>query len=133
MTRKMVMVFLNGQMEDDLKECGRMESRMEKEAELVHILKSVTGSAIVYTRSRQGTKDIAKILSGYGISATFYHAGLDFAVKDQRQHPRPKNTILRFLYPKGCGLFCLQIVLSVCFLSFNHLPVAVFVCTYSFE
>ena len=56
-----------------------------KEAELVHILKSVPGSAIVYTRSRQGTKDIAKILSGYGISATFYHAGLDFAVKDQRQ------------------------------------------------
>ena len=56
-----------------------------KEAELVHILKSVPGSAIVYTRSRQGTKDIAKILSGYGISAIFYHAGLDFAVKDQRQ------------------------------------------------
>ena len=35
MTRKMVMVFLNGQMEDDLKECGRMESRMEKESSSV--------------------------------------------------------------------------------------------------
>lgn len=57
-----------------------------KEAELIHILRSVPGSAIVYTRSRQGTKDIAKILSSHDISATFYHAGLDFAVKDQRQH-----------------------------------------------
>lgn len=57
-----------------------------KEAELIHILRSVSGSAIVYTRSRQGTKDIAKILSSHDISATFYHAGLDFAVKDQRQH-----------------------------------------------
>ena len=56
-----------------------------KEAELIHILRSVPGSAIVYTRSRQGTKDIAKILSSNDIPATFYHAGLDFAVKDQRQ------------------------------------------------
>ena len=56
-----------------------------KEAELIHILNSVQGSAIVYTRSRQNTKDVAKILSSNGISATFYHAGLDFAVKDQRQ------------------------------------------------
>ena len=51
-----------------------------KEAELIHILNSVQGSAIVYTRSRQNTKDIAKILSSNGISATFYHAGLDFAM-----------------------------------------------------
>ena len=57
-----------------------------KEAELIHILNSVQGSAIVYTRSRQNTKDVAKILSSNGIPATFYHAGLDFAVKDQRQH-----------------------------------------------
>ena len=56
-----------------------------KEAELIHILNSVQGSAIVYTRSRQNTKDVAKILSSNGIPATFYHAGLDFAVKDQRQ------------------------------------------------
>ena len=57
-----------------------------KEAELIHILNSVQGSAIVYTRSRQNTKDVANILSSNGIPATFYHAGLDFAVKDQRQH-----------------------------------------------
>ena len=51
-----------------------------KEAELIHILNSVQGSAIVYTRSRQNTKDVAKILSSNGISATFYHAGLDFDI-----------------------------------------------------
>ena len=56
-----------------------------KEAELIHILNSVGGSAIVYTRSRKGTRDIARMLSSNDIPATYYHAGLDFAVKDQRQ------------------------------------------------
>ena len=57
----------------------------DKFAETVHILQSVPGSAIVYTRNRKGTKDISDLLNERGISATFYHAGLDFAIKDTRQ------------------------------------------------
>ena len=57
----------------------------DKREELIHILNSVKGSAIVYARSRRRTKEIAEILSEAGISATFYHAGLDAAVKDERQ------------------------------------------------
>lgn len=57
----------------------------DKESEITHILQSVEGCAIVYTRSRKKTKEIAKIISDAGISATYYHAGLDFAVKRQRQ------------------------------------------------
>lgn len=57
----------------------------DKDAEIVHILNSVPGTAIVYTRSRQGTKDVCKLLNENNISATFYHAGLENAVRDQRQ------------------------------------------------
>ena len=57
----------------------------DKEAEMVHILQSIPKKAIVYCRSRKRTKEIAQLLMQYGISATWYHAGLEPAVKDQRQ------------------------------------------------
>jgi len=59
--------------------------------QLIHILKHVKGSAIVYARSRQRTKEYAQIISEAGITATFYHAGLDASTKDQRQHEWQAN------------------------------------------
>lgn len=56
-----------------------------KTAELLHILRKVPGSAIVYVRSRRRTKEITELLVMEGITADFYHAGLDNAVKDNRQ------------------------------------------------
>ena len=58
---------------------------IDKEEQMRHILNHVEGSAIIYTRSRQRSKEIATMLTGAGFSATFFHAGLDNAVKDQRQ------------------------------------------------
>ncbi len=59
---------------------------VDKESEIVHILKSVTqGSAIVYTRNRQATAEIARELLRNGISADNFHAGLTSAEKDLRQ------------------------------------------------
>lgn len=43
------------------------------------------GSGIVYVRSRKRTKIIAEWLHSVGISASFYHAGLDAKTRDQRQ------------------------------------------------
>ncbi len=57
----------------------------DKQQEMLHILRHVEGAAIVYARSRKRTKEIAEILQKQGISATFYHAGLDPAIKDERQ------------------------------------------------
>ena len=56
-----------------------------KHAELLHILNRISGSAIVYVRSRRRAKEITEFLQNEGISANFYHAGLDNAVKDLRQ------------------------------------------------
>ena len=57
----------------------------DKAGELIHILSQVAGSAIVYTRNRKRTKEVSLFLNQHGISATFYHAGLDNDTKDQRQ------------------------------------------------
>ena len=53
--------------------------------QLVHILNSINGSAIVYVRSRKLTKEICEFLLNNSISATYYHAGLEHSTKDERQ------------------------------------------------
>lgn len=44
------------------------------------------GSGIVYVRNRKRTQVIAEWLQASGISATFYHAGLESKLRDQRQN-----------------------------------------------
>ena len=57
----------------------------DKQADLIHLLDGMKGSAIVYVRSRRHAREVAEMLTEAGLSATFYHAGLESAVKDQRQ------------------------------------------------
>ena len=63
----------------------------DKQTELVHILSSVQGSAIVYVRSRRRSKDVSVMLEENGIESTFYHAGLELATKDERQKQWQNN------------------------------------------
>ncbi len=56
-----------------------------KTSELLHILRRIPGSAIIYARNRRRTKEITELLVNEEITADFYHAGLDNAVKDLRQ------------------------------------------------
>lgn len=56
-----------------------------KESELIHILKSVQGTAIVYTRNRKKTQEVATYLQRHDISADFYHAGLKNSIKEKKQ------------------------------------------------
>lgn len=58
----------------------------DKETELKHIISSISGTVIVYCRSRKGCKDLAMQLKEQGLTATFYHAGLSNSEKDERQH-----------------------------------------------
>ena len=58
---------------------------MDKRTELIHLLDAKQGAAIVYVRSRRHAREVAELLTEAGLSATFYHAGLEHAVKDQRQ------------------------------------------------
>ncbi len=57
----------------------------DKRFELTEILRQSTSSAIVYVRSRRHARELSELLCQEGISATFYHAGLEPLEKDLRQ------------------------------------------------
>ena len=54
--------------------------------EVGRILQRTDGSAIVYVRSRKRTREISEHLESLGITSTYYHAGLDFETKEERQN-----------------------------------------------
>ena len=81
-----------------LRECHRFQSSFvrpnlaymvlhegDKNQRLLRIVHRVGGSGIVYMRSRSGTQTLARFLEASGVSATFYHAGLEGAERDRRQ------------------------------------------------
>ncbi|PSL02648.1 ATP-dependent DNA helicase RecQ [Cecembia rubra] len=77
------------------------ENKLEKGIE---ILQKVPGTAIVYVRNRKGTKEIASILNQVGISATFYHAGLDNEVREIRQNDWKKNQVRVMVATNAFGM-----------------------------
>ena len=76
----------------------------DKREQLIHILESVKGCAIVYARSRRRTKEVAELLCESGISATFYHAGLDTSVKDQRQRDWQEDKVRVMVATNAFGM-----------------------------
>lgn len=63
----------------------------KKEEQLLNMLSAVAGSCIVYVRNRKQTKEIALMLNQQGISADFFHAGLDHTLRDERQQRWNQN------------------------------------------
>ena len=57
----------------------------KKADEIVHILSKVPGSAIVYVRNRQRAQELAAYLNAKGLSADFYHAGLNSKERNIKQ------------------------------------------------
>lgn len=49
----------------------------DKRGALLNLISKVSGSGIIYCRSRRATAEVAGFLKSHGISAEFYHAGLD--------------------------------------------------------
>lgn len=62
------------------------------------------GSGIVYVRSRKRTKIIADWLQSTGISASFYHAGLDAKTRDYRQQLWMNGTIKVIVATNAFGM-----------------------------
>ena len=52
---------------------------------IVKILNKVPGSVVFYVRNRRHTEEIASFLNKNGISADFYHAGLDVETRTTKQ------------------------------------------------
>ncbi len=79
----------------------KVENKLEK---AIDILKRVNGSAIVYVRSRKGCKELAIALHQLGISATYYHAGLDKATREIRQLDWKNNKIRVMVATNAFGM-----------------------------
>ena len=76
----------------------------DKIGQILKILEAVEGSAIIYTRSREKTKELSKELETYGIKSTYYHAGLDFSVKQKHQQLWQNNTIRVMVATNAFGM-----------------------------
>lgn len=67
-----------------------------KKEQLLKILQSVGGSAVVYVRSRKKTREYAAFLQQNSITADYFHAGLTNASKDEKQR-KWKNNLTRVM------------------------------------
>ena len=76
----------------------------DKADQLVHILKRVQGSAIVYARSRQRTKEFSELLNAVGLQSTFFHAGLENVDKDARQKAWQEDRIRIMVATNAFGM-----------------------------
>lgn len=58
---------------------------------IVDVLKRTHGCSIVYTRNRKKTGELSEILKTNGISADFYHAGLEPELRSKKQDAWMRN------------------------------------------
>lgn len=75
-----------------------------KLSEILQILRKTEGCGIIYVRSRKKTKEIAEYLSNAGISATNYHAGLDYEEKENRQNLWHKDKVRIMVATNAFGM-----------------------------
>ena len=64
----------------------------DKRRRILTIIRKVKGSGIIYVKSRRQTKEIAGFLTREGISATWYHAGLEPKEREKNQQAWIKET-----------------------------------------
>jgi len=57
-----------------------------KMARMLKIIQKINGSGIVFVRNRKETQEVARFLLSQGISADFYHAGVDMTARMVKQH-----------------------------------------------
>lgn len=70
----------------------RVSYGSNKTDRLLNIVRRHEGSGIIYVRNRRQTKTVSDFLVANGITAIYYHAGLETAERDQRQAMWMKGT-----------------------------------------
>jgi len=78
-----------------------VESKINK---ITDILQKVNGSSIVYCKSRRRTKDISDLLNMHGITADYYHAGLDQETRNRKQAAWISNTTRTIVCTNAFGM-----------------------------
>ena len=78
-----------------------VDSKINK---IKEILQKVNGSSIVYCKSRKRTKEISDLLNMHGITADFYHAGLQQEVRTRKQAAWINNSIRTIVCTNAFGM-----------------------------
>lgn len=76
----------------------------DKHGQLLRILERVQGTSVVYVRNRKRCREIASFLDSRGISASYYHAGLDSATRALRQQHWIENKIRVIVCTNAFGM-----------------------------
>ncbi|MCQ2173011.1 MAG: RecQ family ATP-dependent DNA helicase [Bacteroidales bacterium] len=76
----------------------------DKSGQLLEVCKGVKGSGIVYLRHRRKCEEVAAMLRGNGISASFYHAGLGTEARAERQEAWRKGDIRVMVCTNAFGM-----------------------------
>lgn len=71
---------------------------------LLQILKKIKGSSIVYCRTRKDTKSTSQFLNSHGITAKFYHGGLEIKERDKIQKEWTQNHIRVMVATNAFGM-----------------------------
>jgi len=75
-----------------------------QEKRTLKVIDGVGGSGIIYVNSRRKTKEVAAFLREHRISAGFYHAGLSFAERSERQHAWIQNKLQVIVSTNAFGM-----------------------------
>ena len=78
--------------------------QLTKAQEVLAVLNEIPGSAIVYTRSRAASREIAEWLEHQGVLATFFHAGLSTHEKNERQAAWQKGFVRVMVATNAFGM-----------------------------
>lgn len=76
----------------------------DKLHKLIRIVQDIHGSGIIYVRSRKNAREISEELIRNRISATYYHAGLDYTQRDKRQDDWTKGSVRIIVATNAFGM-----------------------------
>ncbi|MCX8019742.1 MAG: RecQ family ATP-dependent DNA helicase [Chitinophagaceae bacterium] len=71
---------------------------------ILQILRQYPGSSIIYCRNRKRTREISELLRLQGISADYYHAGLERETRNRKQEAWIKNKIRVMVCTNAFGM-----------------------------
>jgi ATP-dependent DNA helicase RecQ len=76
----------------------------DKTAKTLRIIQKIKGQGVLYVRNRRKTRELSEYLNRHGISAAFYHAGLDMPARHQVQEAWMKNKIRVIVATNAFGM-----------------------------
>lgn len=76
----------------------------DKYREILKIAQKIGGSGVVYVRNRRKSRELAELLRVKGISADYYHAGLKYELRTQRQDAWQQDKIRVMVATNAFGM-----------------------------